>query len=167
LGEIRPTFVAFIISFLLVGMYWVGHRSSFAQVQYIDRNTIWLNLLFLLPVSLVPFASAVLGNYQSEPTALHIYGLVLIAVTVLRMVLDVYLSRHPGLLWQQSDGQVRRLVRITAGAPLVVYVIAMTVAIWIPWLSLLLYFSIPLLYFVLVTVLKSDPRTRVSAEDLS
>jgi uncharacterized membrane protein len=167
LTGIRPTFVAFIISFLLVGMYWVGHRSSFAQVRYIDRNSIWLNLLFLLAVSIVPFAAAVLGEYQSEPTALHLYGLVLIAVTLLRIAIDSYLYRHQGLLWQQSSKEVQHLARITAAAPLGVYAIAMLVATWVPWLSLLLYLSIPLLYFLLVTVLKADPRTRVAAEDLS
>jgi uncharacterized membrane protein len=167
LVEIRPTFVAFVISFLLVGMYWVGHRSSFAQVRYIDRNTIWLNLLFLLPVAMVPFAAALLGEYQSEPTALHLYGLVLITATLLRLALDSYIYRHPGLLWQQSSKRVRHLVTIVAAAPLVAYAIAMIVATWITWLSLLLYFSIPLLYFVFVTVLKTDPRTRLDAEDLS
>jgi uncharacterized membrane protein len=167
LAEIRPTFVSFVISFLLVGMYWVGHRSSFSQVRYVDRNTIWLNLIFLLPVSLVPFVAAVLGEYQDEPIALHLYGLVLIAATLLRLALDSYLYRHPGLLWQQSSKQVRRLARIATAAPLVVYAIAMLVATWLPWLSLLLYLSIPLLYFGLVTVLKADPRTRVAAEDLS
>ena len=165
--EIRPTFVSFVISFLLVGMYWVGHRSSFAQVRYIDRNTIWLNLLFLLPVAIVPFAAALLGEYEREPTALHLYGLVLISATLLRLLLDSYVYRHPGLLWQQSNRQVRRLVIITAAAPLVAYAIAMMVAMWAPWLSLLLYLSIPLLYFVLVTVLKTDPRTRIDAEGLS
>jgi len=117
LVEIRPTFVAFVISFLLVGMYWVGHRSSFAAL--------------------------------------------------LRLALDSYIYRHPGLLWQQSSKRVRQLVTIVTAAPLVAYAIAMIVATWIPWLSLLFYFSIPLLYFVFVTVLKTDPRTRLDAEDLS
>ncbi len=167
LAEIQPTFVSFVISFLLVGMYWVGHRSSFAQVRYIDRNTTWLNLLFLMAVSLVPFVAGVLGEYQTESVALHLYGLVLISVTVFRIALDSYVYRHPGLLWQQSSEQVRRLGRITAAAPLVVYALAMLVATWFPSLSLVLYLSIPLLYFLFVTVLKADPRTRLAAEDLS
>jgi len=167
LVEMRPTFVAFVISFLLVGMYWVGHRSSFAQVRYIDRNTIWLNLLFLLPVAIVPFAAALLGEYQSDPNALHLYGVALITATLLRLALDTYIYRHPGLLWQQSSERVRRVAVTVGAAPLVVYVIAMVVAMWAPWLSFLLYFSIPLLYFILVTFLKADPRTTVAAEDLS
>jgi len=66
LSEFRPAFVAFIISFLLVGMYWTWHRSAFGQVRYIDLNTVWLNLLFLLPVAVIPFAASVLREYPRE-----------------------------------------------------------------------------------------------------
>ncbi len=167
LSDIRPTFVAFIISFLLVGMYWTWHRSAFAQVRYIDLNTVWLNLLFLLPVAVIPFAASVLGEYPSESTALHLYGVVLIVATLFRVVLNSYLRRHPGLLWQPPSREARRLGTVLAAAPLVVYAVAVVIAGWVPTLSLLLYFSMPLLYFGLVAVLKTDPRTQVAAEDLS
>jgi len=167
LVEIRPTLIAFIISFLLVGMYWVWHRGAFAQVRYVDRNAIWLNLLFLLPVSMIPFAASTLGEHSSDPTALHLYGVLLITATLFRFALNSYLRRHPGLLWEAPSKQARRLSAAAAAAPLVVYVAAMLVADWLPWLSLLLYFSMPLLYFGLVTFLHTDPRTKSAAEDLS
>ncbi len=53
LEEMRPTFVAFVISFLLVGMYWVGHRDMFTGVRLVNRDVLWLNLLFLLPMTLI------------------------------------------------------------------------------------------------------------------
>lgn len=167
LGDIRPTFVAFVISFLLVGMYWTWHRSAFTQVRYIDRNAVWLNLLFLLPVAVIPFAASVLGEYPTESTALHIYGVVLIVATLFRVVLDWYLRRHPGLLWQAPSREARRLGTVLAAAPAVVYGVAVAIADWAPTLSLLLYFSMPLLYFGFVALLKTDPRTQVAAEDLS
>ena len=49
--------MAWIISFLLVGMYWVMHRDLFSRVRHVNRDLVWLNLLFLLPVSLIPFAA--------------------------------------------------------------------------------------------------------------
>ena len=167
LSDIRPTFVAFVISFLLVGMYWTWHRSAFAQVRYIDLNTVWLNLLFLLPVAVIPFAASVLGEYPSESAALHLYGVVLIVATLFRVVLNSYLRRHPGLLWQAPSREARRLGTVLAAAPLVVYAVAMVIADWVPTLSLLLYFSMPLLYFGLVALLKTDTRTQIAAEDLS
>ena len=166
LTDIRPTFVAFVISFLLVGMYWVWHRSAFAQVRYVDLNTVWLNLLFLLPVAMIPFGASVLGEYEGDATALHFYGLVLITATLFRTVLELYLHRHPGLLWQTRDKQAKRLRNVTAAAPILVYGIAMLIANWAPTLSLLLYLALPMLYLGLVAFFKTDPRTRVAAQDL-
>jgi len=167
LREVRPTFVSFIISFLLVGMYWTWHRSAFAQVRYIDRNVMWLNLIFLLPVAMIPFAASVLGEYSTNPTALHLYGIILIVVTLFRVALDWYLRRHPGLLWQDSSQETRRVTSLTAAAPIVIYSIAVLIADWVPTVSLLLFLAMPLLYFALIAFLKTDPRTQVAAQDLS
>jgi uncharacterized membrane protein len=167
LAEMRPTFIAFVISFLLVGMYWTEHRSTFNQVRYVDHNAIWLNLLFLLPVSLVPFASSAVGEYSEEATALHIYGVVLIAAMLLRLALNSYFAHHPGLMWDTSTKKSRWLTQGTTTAPLVIYVVAMLLAGSMPSVSLLLYFSIPVLYFLLVAFLKADPRTEEAASGLS
>ena len=165
--EIRPTFVSFVISFLLVGMYWTLHRQTFSQVRYIDHNATWLNLLFLLTLALVPFASSALGEYATEPTALHIYGAVLIAASLTRIALNAYFETHPGLKWQQTSTQARRLTAASSSAPILVYVVAMAVASWSTTLSLILYFSIPVLYFVMVALLKADSRTKEAADELS
>lgn len=167
LDDIWPTFVAFVISFLLVGMYWSWHRSAFAQVRFIDHNALWLNLLFLLPTSMIPFAASVLGEYPGEASALHLYGAVLITATLLRLALDTYLRRHPGLLWDRPTAQVRNLSALTAAAPLLVYIIAVTVAASLPWLSVVLYLAVPALYLALIAFLRTDPRTRIAARDVS
>jgi uncharacterized membrane protein len=167
LEEMRPTFVSFVISFLIVGMYWAWHRSTFAQVRYIDTSVLWINLLYLLAVSLIPFAASVLGDYPDEAAALHLYGVVLIAATLVRILLFWYLGRHATLLWQDSTEKSRRLGFSLAAAPLVVYVVAMLVADALPTLSLVLYFAVPLLYLGLVAVLQTAPRTKAAAEDVS
>ena len=56
--EIRPSFVAFTISFLAVAIAWSAHRDLFAHVRLTDRNLVWLNLLYMLPLSLLPFGAA-------------------------------------------------------------------------------------------------------------
>ena len=167
LEEMRPTFIAFVISFLMVGMYWVGHRDMFVNVRLVDRDVLWLNLLFLLPVAVIPFAASVLGEYSTQPAALHLYGAVLIVATLMRMVLSWYLFRHPSLLWEAYSKKSRRFgLWLTAG-PLAVYAIAVLVAGSLPWLSLALYAALPALYFILITFLRTDSRTRSEAEDFS
>jgi uncharacterized membrane protein len=167
LDEVWPTLVSWVISFLLVGMYWVGHRSTFANVRYADIPTVWLNLLFLLPISLVPYAASAIGGYPDDPLALHLYGLVLVAVTCVRVILLAYLQRHPALLWHPPGRETRRLGQLAAAFPLLVYGVAMAVADASPALSRFLFFVVPGLYLLLVVLLRTDRRTRAAAEDIS
>jgi len=87
LREIRPLLVAFLISFLLAGMYSVGHRDLFGLIRRTDRGLVWLNILYLLPLCLLPFGASLLGRFDREPVALRIYGLVLVAIAGMRLVI--------------------------------------------------------------------------------
>ena len=167
LDDLRPTFAAWVISFLLTGMFWVVHRDLFARVRVVNRDLVWLNLLYLLPVSLIPFAASVLGRYPDEPVAMHLYGVVLIAATLMRFVLYRYVARRPALLWPDvPTGRAGLGLAITA-APIAVYLLAMLVADASTALSAVLYFSVPVLYFVFVTVLREHPSTRSEADDFT
>ena len=167
LDETGATLIAWVISFLLVGMYWVWHRDLFARVQYVNRDVVWLNLLFLLPVSLIPFAAAVLGDYHDEPIALHLYGAALIAASLARVVLYAYVSRRPELLSEPVGARARRLGMAVSAAPIVLYLLAMVLAEPVPSVSLAIYFVVPAAYFVLITVLRDRPATAAGAGDFS
>jgi uncharacterized membrane protein len=108
LKEIRPSLTAFVISFILAGMYWVGHRDVFALIRRTDRGLVWLNILYLLPLCLLPFGTKLLGRYDGEPRALRIYGLVLVAIAIMRVVIWVYVTGRPQLLWHRLDDRQRR-----------------------------------------------------------
>jgi uncharacterized membrane protein len=167
LKDLAPTLSAFVISFLLLGMYWVWHRGTFAQVRYADYRLVWLNLLFLLPMSMIPFAASTLGSHPRDATALQLYGAILVAVTLLRSLLVWYLHRHTGLLWQAPSKKARRMSTAAAAAPLVLYTIAILIAAPAPVLSTLLYLAVPLIYTAAVLFLKSDARTAGAAQDIS
>ena len=167
LKDLAPTFSAFVISFLLLGMYWVWHRGTFAQVKYADYRLVWLNLLFLLPMSMIPFAASTLGSHPRDATALRLYGVILVAVTLLRSLLVWYLHRHMGLLWQIPSKKARRMSTTAAAAPLVLYTLAILIAAPAPVLSTLLYLAVPMIYTAVVLFLKSDARTASAAQDIS
>jgi TMEM175 potassium channel family protein len=167
LDETGATLIAWVISFLLVGMYWVWHRDLFIQVRAVNRDLVWLNLIFLLPVSLIPFAAAVLGEYHDEPVALHLYGFVLVATGLARVGLFHYVSRRPALLWQPTTPRTRRVGLAISAAPIALYLLAIVLADPAPSVSLIVYFAVPALYFVLITVLRDRPATSKEADDFS
>jgi uncharacterized membrane protein len=154
LAEVRPSFTAFVISFILAGMYWVGHRDLFALLRRTDRGLVWLNILYLLPLCLLPFAAGMLGRYQQEPVALRIYGLVLVAIALMRVIIWLYATNRPHLLWQRPDARQRRAGLALGVFPGLVYLLAFLVARRAPTLSLLIYAGLPVLYFLSITVLR-------------
>jgi uncharacterized membrane protein len=167
LEEIGPTLWAWVISFLIVGMYWVWHRDLFAQIRAVNRDVVWLNLLFLLPTSLIPFAAALLGEYSDEAIALRVYGGILMLASFARVAMYWYVIRRPSLLFDTPTVRGRRLGLALAAAPVAVYALAMAIAGVAPTLSVLLYLGLPLMYFVLITLLRKHPETREEADEYS
>ncbi len=58
-----PKFLGYVVSFLLLGIYWVGHRNQFNFIRRADQNFHWLNIFFFGVVCLVPFSTGVLSRY--------------------------------------------------------------------------------------------------------
>lgn len=87
LVKLREPLLAYVVSFGVVAAYWVQHAAIFHYVRAADRGFVWLNILFLLPVSLLPFLTAMRAEYHDEHrvTALYagtnaISGLILLAL---------------------------------------------------------------------------------------
>jgi uncharacterized membrane protein len=155
LAELRPSLTAFVISFILAGMYWVAHRDLFALIRRTDRGLVWLNILYLLPLCLLPFGAGLIGRYEDEVVALRIYGLLLVLIALMRVVIWLYAINRPHLLWQRLDHRQRRAGLALTLSPGLVYLVAFLVARTAPGLSLAIYAAMPLLYFLSITVLRS------------
>lgn len=72
-----PKFVGFLISFLIIGMYWTIHHRIFSFLVNYDRKLLWLNLFFLMSIVLMPFSSGLYGEYAA-PRSVHLvlpYGI--------------------------------------------------------------------------------------------
>lgn len=95
--EIERTFNVYMISFVVLGMYWIAHSLQFHYVKHVDRGMIWINLLFMLLVTLVPFTTNVMISLEQLVTPIVLYGVnqFLLAFT---LILNInYLARHPAL----------------------------------------------------------------------
>jgi uncharacterized membrane protein len=167
LRELRPSLIAFVISFVLAGMYWVGHRDLFTLIRRTDRGLVWLNILYLLPLCLLPFGAGLLGSYDQEPVALRIYGLLLVLIAFMRVVIWLYATNRPHLLWQRPDARQRRAGLAINLYPGLIYLLAFLVARTAPGFSLLIYAAMPVLYFLSITVLRSGRRRNEEYADFT
>jgi uncharacterized membrane protein len=63
LFELTGRFSTYALSFIVLGMFWIGHHSLFHFVRRVSRDMLWLNLLFLLFITLLPFSTNLLSGH--------------------------------------------------------------------------------------------------------
>jgi uncharacterized membrane protein len=70
-----PRFIPYFMSFLTLGIFWVGQQTQLNRFARSDRNLAWIHLGFLLAVSLMPFSTALLAEFITYRLALVVYWL--------------------------------------------------------------------------------------------
>jgi len=68
-----PAFISFMVSFLYCGVLWMMHHLAMHFIRHIQIGLVWLNLLFLMSISVLPFSCALLGHFFHNTGAQEIY----------------------------------------------------------------------------------------------
>ncbi len=68
-----PKYLAFLISFVVIGLYWMVHVRQFRYIRRFDKGLLWLNLLFLMFIVLIPFSTSVLSDFE-ETASVVLYA---------------------------------------------------------------------------------------------
>jgi uncharacterized membrane protein len=116
LGSAWPQYVAYLVSFLTIGIMWMNHHTLFGHVSRIDRPLLVLNLLLLMGVVAIPFPTALIAehltgpNSSGGPAAAVIYGIVMIMISIFYNAIWVYLIRHAEALGSPGTRQLLREV---------------------------------------------------------
>ncbi len=105
LAEMTPKFISFLLSFLIIGSYWVAHHRDFQYIKRFDRRLIWINLLLLMLVAFLPFPTAMLGNYPAQQITVTFYAASLALVGLVKALLWWYASHQRRLIDDQLDAQ--------------------------------------------------------------
>jgi uncharacterized membrane protein len=139
---ILPQLLTYILSFFIVGLYWHLHHQVAMQIKLIDGAFIWLNLVWLLFVSVLPFPTALLGRYPLQPVPLTIYGINLILVNVTGFVILAYSKNRPNLRFEPMSSAELRAIAPIYVAVNSLYAVAIGSAWFFPWLSYVIYFLV-------------------------
>jgi uncharacterized membrane protein len=75
LHSLWPSFLSFVISFAVIGAYWIAHHRLFSLVERYDRRLLWLNLLSLFFIVVMPFTTSLIGEHGSSNVAVVVYAL--------------------------------------------------------------------------------------------
>jgi uncharacterized membrane protein len=114
LAALWPSYLAYAITFLLIGQVWANHHVMFDHIRVVDRTVLFLNTLLLMDIAFLPFAAAVLSaafrTGQGQRTAVVLHGLVFELAAVLFNVIWAYVRHDHRLLGPTIDSAGARAI---------------------------------------------------------
>jgi uncharacterized membrane protein len=140
-----PQFLGYVLSFMYVGIYWNNHHHMLHTAEQISGGILWANLHLLFWLSLVPFATAWMGENRRASLPTAAYGVVLLAAGVAYVILQQAIVRKQG-----AHSKLQELIGRDVKGKLspVLYALAIGLAFVHTLLAQALYVSVALMWLV-------------------
>ena len=152
LGKLWPEFLIYVLSFMILGVFWFMHHSLFSVVRMFDTTLVWLNILFLMFVSLIPFSTALAGKNGFVTVTAVVYGVNMLLIFNLGWAIWAFITGKRELVDKSIDA-----VMIRGGNRMGLFYAAVMwaatgLAFLIPGVSFVIY-SLIVLAFIIFTLM--------------
>lgn len=145
LRPLVPGFISYLLSFVFVGIYWSNHHHLFQAAQKVNGSILWANLHLLFWLSLVPFATAWVGENGFTAWPVALYGILQFFAAVAFYILVQALIAHHG----RNSALAKAIGKDFKGkVSLAVYASAIPLAFWSPALAWGLFALVAVMWLV-------------------
>jgi len=145
LGALWRIFLSYALSFLYVGIYWNNHHHYFHLVHHVNGAVLWANFNLLFWVSLVPFATAWMGEREFAPIPTAVYGIALFMPALAWWLMQRVIIRMQG-----PDSPMRQVLGrdLKANISPLLYAAGIVSSLFMPWVGLGCYLIVALTWLV-------------------
>jgi uncharacterized membrane protein len=145
LARLWPAFLSYVLSFIYVAIYWNNHHHLLATLNRVNGAILWANMHLLFWLSLIPFATAWLGENHFAALPSAGYGLALLLPAIAYFLLQTAILR--------AEGPDSRLARALGAdfkgkASPVLYASAIVLSFVSPWIAMAIYVGVALMWLV-------------------
>lgn len=146
LAKLTPVFFSYVLSFIMLGIYWVNHHHLVHAIPTVNAGIMWTNLHLLFWLSLVPFATAWMGESHFAQNSIILYAVLAFACGFAYYFLLLAIKQtHP------HHDKLKKLLKhqtIKGILSNVAYFIAFVIAFYQPMISLGIFILVALLWFI-------------------
>ncbi len=151
--QLWPNVLAYVISFIAIGIMWLNHHAMFHRLASVDHSVLVLNLILLLCIVILPFTTSLLSAYLDTPgdgmLAAVIYAGSFLLTSVVFFALQYHLlKRRPQLLRETLDARQTRSILLRGLVSMPIYVLAAAAALLTPYLTLGICMAMGLFYLL-------------------
>ena len=143
-----PKFVSYLVTFVSLGFFWVGHHIMYHAIRRADRTLLWLNICFFMFVSLLPFSTSVLNAFPQAFVAPFFFGANLAIIGWILFFQWQYANSQPDMLANFVSVQYRKSVRSRMLIVPVATTLTVFVCFWSVGISLTIYLLLLPLYML-------------------
>jgi uncharacterized membrane protein len=141
-----PNLVSFILSFIMIAIYWINHHNFFIYIKEGTVGLAWANIFLLLTLSLLPFPTALLGAHPTDQFPIILYSTNLFLCSIAFYFLRHYARRHNLL---KADCDQKELLSPKQSLPaMILSLLSITLSFLSVYLSLLCLLIFPIIYVV-------------------
>ena len=171
--HLLPYFITYAFSFMMIAIFWTNHHIMFHFLSNTDHNLVWQNFIFLFFLSLIPFATSVVGANPFIAISPVIYGSVMLLTTLSFMLMLIY-SYRKHLIHKDSNRELvfnikkasrNAIKRAFIGS--VVYLVAIPLAYFNIYLSYFCFLIPPILFFIPKGIDDEELAERVAEKNLT
>lgn len=145
LKPLIPKIIAYVISFIYVGIYWNNHHHMFQIIKRVNGKILWANLILLFFLSLIPFASAWMGENHFEKNTVAIYGFILFFCAASFNALQKVALNSEGPNSTLANALKQKTKEYFS---LAAYLSGIVISFFFPLVSLFLYFMVALVWLI-------------------
>jgi uncharacterized membrane protein len=143
-----PKLISYLVTFVSLGVFWVGHHIMYHAIRRADRTLLWLNIFFFMFVSLLPFSTSVLNAFPQAFVAPFLFGANLALIGWLLFFQWIYANSQPGMLAAFVTAEYRATVRSRMLIVPVATTLTAFIAFWSAGISLAIYLLLLPLYML-------------------
>jgi uncharacterized membrane protein len=152
--HLLPYFLSYVLSFLIIGIFWSNHHSMFHLLEKTDNHLIWMNFIFLFFLSLIPFATSILGANPYKSISAAIYGFVMFLTTTAFVAMRhysikkklVHTDNNRYLAQKIFNVSIRARSKSIIGA--FIYLCSVPLAFVHPYISFVLFIVPAIIFFI-------------------
>jgi TMEM175 potassium channel family protein len=146
-----PVYAAYVTSFLTIGIIWINHHVMIRRLREPDHMILFLNLLLLMSIAILPFATSLMATYLRETSGQHLAAAIYSGSLLLMGVCFAALNRHiliakPHRLREQLSAARRRQILVRSVSGVIPYAIATALAIVSPYVTLAICAALAVFY---------------------
>lgn len=141
-------FLCYMISFVVLGIMWFGHRMMFEYIGRTNRYFIFLGVLFYMVVCLVPFSTRFLATETMKWYAIFAYGVNLSLCNLTLYAQWLYGINRATLVERELPDEVKKEAKLLFLLSPIVYTIAIVFSFFVPMVSIIIFVITPLVYLI-------------------